>query len=369
MADSNSQDHGPSSAATDDLRREGLSYRDAGVDLTAGEAVVSGIRAMASVRRDPRVIGGLGHFGGFFRFDATSSGTTLVASIDGVGTKVIIAQLADRHDTIGVDLVHHCANDISACGATPLFFLDYFGTGKLRPDAALAVIGGLTRACADLGIALIGGETAEMPGLYHGDDYDLVGAIVGVVDEERIIDGSSVQEGDIILGLPSDGFHTNGYSLIRAALGLNDSEASRERLASPAPFDTSHTLGDALLRPHRSYTREVTRMLRTDAVRAMAHITGGGIPGNVSRVVPEGLVAEIDLGAWAPPPMFSFVAEAGHIDVDECFRAFNMGIGFVAICRSADVEAIRRAAPDATVIGSVAQSPDGRNVRLLGSGT
>lgn len=343
---------------------EGLRYKDAGVDIDAGESVVAGIRRLSAEGRNPRVIGGLGHFGGFFRLGPTTGSTTLVASIDGVGTKIIVAQIAGRHDSIGVDLVHHCVNDILACGAEPLFFLDYFGTGRLHPDDALAVIGGVARACEDMGIALLGGETAEMPGLYRGNDYDLVGAIVGVVIEDRIVDGSAVRDGDLILGLPSDGFHTNGYSLIRAALGLNDSEVARQRLESSVPFAAEQRLADVLLTPHRSYRREVTRMLATGSTRAMAHITGGGIPGNVSRVIPDGLVAEIDLAAWDIPPLFTYVAEVGHISHGECFRAFNMGIGFVAVCSPSDLDVMIEAAPDAIVIGRVATATGHQKVRM-----
>jgi phosphoribosylformylglycinamidine cyclo-ligase len=288
-----------------------------------------------------------------------------VSSIDGVGTKILVAQLAGRHDTIGEDLVHHCVNDILACGAEPLFFLDYFGTGKLHPDTALTVVGGLSRACSALGVALIGGETAEMPGVYHGEDYDLVGAIVGVVDENRIVDGSSIQDGDVLLGLPSNGFHTNGYSLIRAALALNDTTTTRERLSSPAPFDAEKSLADVLLQPHRSYRDEVTRMLATGKIQGMAHITGGGLPGNVSRIIPDGLVAEIDLSTWSVPAVFEYVIESGHIDRDESFRAFNMGIGFVAVCRREDVDMVRDAVPMAIRLGQVRSGSGEPKVHLM----
>jgi phosphoribosylformylglycinamidine cyclo-ligase len=341
-----------------------LRYRDAGVDIEAGDAVVTGLRRLTSGRRDPRVIGGLGHFGGFFRIGPTPPGATLVASIDGVGTKLVVASLAGMHDGIGRDIVNHCLNDILACGAEPLFFLDYFGTGRLDPDAALVVLGGIARACEAAGIALVGGETAEMPGLYHGDDYDLVGTIVGIVQEDRIVDGTNVRLGDAIVGLPSSGFHTNGYSLVRAALRLNDGEAARQRLAAPAPFEPEKSLAEVLLEPHRSYRVEVVAALATGAVHGMAHITGGGIPGNLARVVPDGLRAEIDTSTWRTPPQFEYVAEAGNIQIDECFRAFNMGIGFVMVCGADTVEALLEAIPDAMVIGSIARRDGGEPVVL-----
>lgn len=349
-----------------DSHEPGLSYRDAGVDIDAGDAVVEGIRSLTGGRTHPRVLGGLGHFGGFYRIGPTSQSATLVSSIDGVGTKLMIAAMADRFDTIGEDLVNHCANDILACGAKPLFFLDYYGTGRLNPEAALAVIGGITNACRDAGIALVGGETAEMPGLYQGDDFDLVGAIVGIVDADRIIDGQAIRLGDVLIGLPSSGFHTNGYSLIRAALGLNESEVGRRRLGEPAPFESSQSLADVLLRPHRAYHGEVARLIESGAARGMAHITGGGLPGNVSRIIPDGLVAAIDTATWTIPPAFEYVAEVGHISREECFRAFNMGIGYVVVVPSTAVSSIVSDIPDAVVIGRVEESTGDQRVAIVG---
>ena len=339
-----------------------ISYRDAGVDIDAGDAVVAGLRGLNAGQTHPNVIGGLGHFGGFYRIGAQQAGATLVSSIDGVGTKLLVATIAGKLDGIGADLVNHCVNDIAACGAEPLFFLDYYGTGRLNPDAALTVIGGIARACADLGVALVGGETAEMPGLYRGEDFDLVGAIVGIVDEQQIVDGSAVAEGDVLLGIPSNGFHTNGYSLVRAALGIVDDDATRQRLAAPAPFDPSVTLAGALLRSHRPYLAEARALVEADIARGMAHITGGGLPGNVARVVPDGLTAEIDASAWTVPPLFEYVAEMGHIAADECFRAFNMGIGYVVACRPADVARARELAPDAVEIGRARRGEGGCRV-------
>lgn len=339
-----------------------ISYRDAGVDIDAGDAVVAGLRRLDAGSAHPNVIGGLGHFGGFYRLGNRGPGTTLVSSIDGVGTKLLVASIAGKLDWIGADLVNHCVNDIAACGAEPLFFLDYYGTGRLNPDAALAVIGGIAHACADLGVALVGGETAEMPGLYRGDDFDLVGAIVGVVDERQIVDGSAVAVGDVVLGIPSDGFHTNGYSLVRAALEIVDDELNRRRLSEPAPFDASVSLGDALLRPHRSYLNDGRALAGAGVVAGMAHITGGGLPGNVGRIVPDGLTAEIDVTSWTVPPLFEYVAEIGHIDTGECYRAFNMGVGYVVICRASDVSRARELVPDAIEIGRVRPGDGGCRV-------
>ncbi|MEX1158167.1 MAG: phosphoribosylformylglycinamidine cyclo-ligase, partial [Thermomicrobiales bacterium] len=282
-----------------------MSYRGAGVDIEAADAIVSGVRGLAARTHTDRVVRGLGHFGGFYRIGPAEAGATLVASIDGVGTKLKVASLAGQHGGIGADIVHHCVNDIIACGATPLFFLDYFGTGQLDPEIALTVIGGIARACEAAGVALIGGETAEMPGVYTGNDYDLVGTIVGMAHADAIVDGSAVQIGDVLIGLPSSGFHTNGYSLIRAALGLNESVATRERLAAPAPFDASRRLADVLLEPHRSYLPFVRQALASGRVAGMAHITGGGLPGNVARIIPEGATARIDTGTWQAPAQFA----------------------------------------------------------------
>jgi phosphoribosylformylglycinamidine cyclo-ligase len=342
-----------------------LSYRDAGVDIDAGDAVVAGIRAAATRTHSARVLGGLGHFGGFYRIGPAGPGATLVASADGVGTKLMVAIAAGQHAGVGFDIVHHCVNDILACGATPLFFLDYFGTGRLRPEIATTVVTGIAQACAALGIALLGGETAEMPGLYSGNDYDLVGFVIGQVEQSELIDGSTIRADDVLLGLPSSGFHTNGYSLVRAALGLNgvSDDAARQRLAQPAPFDVNvgidtqpqphRTLAEALLVPHRCYRDEVMTLTHARIAQGMAHITGGGLPGNIARIIPDGLTAEIDASAWQTPELFRFVAESGRIATDECFRAFNMGIGYVVVVRPNAVETARQLVPELRRIGRV----------------
>ncbi len=346
-----------------------LSYRDAGVDIDAADSVVAGIRGLAARTHSDRIPRGLGHFGGFYRIGPAGNSATLVASIDGVGTKLKIASLANLHDGIGADIVNHCVNDIVACGATPLFFLDYFGTGRLNPETAITVIGGIAKACEAAGVALIGGETAEMPGVYSGEDYDLVGTIVGIVDADAIVDGSSVRSGDVVVGVPSSGFHTNGYSLIRAALGLNESDAAIERLAAPAPFDASRGLAEILLEPHRSYLPIVRQLLSEARITGMAHITGGGLPGNVSRIVPRELTARVDVDSWSVPAPFSYVVEAGNVAVEESYRAFNMGIGYVVVC-SPDVAAtVTRIALDAVVIGEVVPAIDDRRVVLVQNGS
>lgn len=344
-----------------------LDYRSAGVDIDAGDAVVAGIAEAVRRTQTPAVLGGLGHFGGFFRIGAAGPAATLVASIDGVGTKLKVAALAGRHAGVGHDIVNHCVNDILACGARPLFFLDYFATGKLDPAVAIEVIGGIASACEALGVALLGGETAEMPGIYGGDDYDLAGVIVGLVDEAAIIDGHSVQAGDVVIGLPSSGFHTNGYSLIRTALGLNrDETTARARLEEQLPFETSRTLGEALLTPHRPYLADVASVLDSGAITGMAHITGGGLAGNLSRVIPDGLRAEVDAETWQTPEIFNYVAEVGHISEAECYRVFNMGIGFVLVVRESEASAIASRVEGATVIGRVVEADDGERVRLHG---
>lgn len=331
-----------------------LSYQKAGVDIDAGDAVVRAIGASVAATHGPQVLRGLGHFGGFFRIGETGPGATLVASADGVGTKLKVAVLAGKHEHIGADIVNHCCNDILACGATPLFFLDYFATGTLDPLVAATVIGSIANACKSAGVALLGGETAEMPGIYLKGDYDLAGFIVGIVDQDSIIDGSGIRSGDVLLGLESDGFHTNGYSLIRAALGLNEgSDLAATRLQSEVSYRPGRTLAEELLQPHRSYVTAVQGGLDSGVIKGMAHITGGGLPGNVSRVIPEGLVAEIDATSWTPPPLFEYVVEQGNIDLAEAYRVFNMGIGFVIIASPDDVGTLKQVVPGLKEIGSV----------------
>lgn len=327
-------------------------YRDAGVDIDAAEAALDRIGPIAKETFTPGVLSDIGAFGGMFRLDTSGfRDPVLVSSIDGVGTKLNVAIMSGRHETIGQDLVNHCVNDIAVCGARPLFFLDYFGTGRLDPPVAEAVIRGLATACRENGCALIGGETAEMPGLYRNGDYDLVGSIVGVVDRDRILDGSRVQEGDVLLALPSNGLHTNGYSLARKVLFETFSlEDSPEVLGGGS-------LADELLRVHRSYLKPIHALMDADVVHAFSHITGGGIVGNTERVLPEGLRLEIEWGSWEAPPIFSLIQRLGMVPDDEMRRAFNLGVGLVAIVPEGRLDTARGIASehgdDPFVIGRV----------------
>ena len=295
-------------------------YRTAGVDIDAGNEALRRIRAHVRSTFGPQVVADVGHFGGLFALGAGEHGaredeTVLVASADGVGTKLKLAFALDRHDTIGVDLVNHCVNDILACGARPLFFLDYFATGVLAPATLEAVVGGLATACRAAGCALLGGETAEMPGFYAPGEYDLAGFIVGAVRRGTIVDGAGVRAGDLLFGLPSAGLHTNGYSLARTALGLDGSPEAVRAALTAIPPGLDRPLGEALLTPHRSYLAPVSALLADEraGVTGLAHITGGGIVDNVPRIVPAGLAARFDLDSWAPPPLFALIRERGAV--------------------------------------------------------
>lgn len=268
-----------------------------------------------------------------------------MSSVDGVGTKLKIASALDKHDTVGIDIVNHCVNDIFTCGAEPLFFLDYIAVGKLAAERVAAVVRGLAQACREVGCALIGGETAEMPGLYAGEDYDLAGFIVGVVEKGKIITGSDISAGDTIIGLPSSGLHTNGYSLVRKIFG-----ETRTVLDTYSP-ELGRTLGEELLEPHRCYYRELKPLL--PLIKGIAHITGGGLIGNVPRILPRGLTAKFDGGAWSIPPIFRLIEEGGNVDRDEMYRVFNMGIGMVVICLPGSVGQLTEALPEAKVIGKI----------------
>ncbi len=287
---------------------------------------------------------GVGFFGGLFEFKGYKQ-PVLVSSVDGVGTKLKIACALAKHDTIGIDIVNHCVNDILTCGAEPLFFLDYIAMGKLVPEQVEAIAQGLARACREVGCALIGGETAEMPGLYAGEDYDLVGFIIGVVEKERIIMGKTIVVGDTIIGLPSSGLHTNGYSLVRKVFGITQSA-----LNTHYP-ELGRTLGEELLEPHRCYYQQLKPLL--PVIKGMAHITGGGLVDNVPRVLPQGIAAKFDSGAWTIPPIFQLIQQRGNVDQNEMCRVFNMGIGMALICSSDDAVRLTRQLPEAKVIGEV----------------
>jgi len=324
-------------------------YRKAGVDIDAGNETVRRIKSLAQATFTPGVLSEIGSFGGLFRLDRDRwREPVLVSSADGVGTKLKVAFITGRHDTVGADLVNHCVNDILVQGAEPLFFLDYLATGRLSPDVAEHVVGGIARGCRENGCALIGGETAEMPGFYADGEYDLAGFIVGAVERSKVIDGRSIAPGDPLVGLPSAGLHTNGYSLARRVLF----EISGLRPDTFVP-EIGATVADALLAPHRSYLREIKPLLVSNTAKGMAHITGGGMTENVPRVLPAGCGVVINRSSWRVPPIFSFIQERGRIATDEMFRAFNMGIGLVVICSGDASEAVLKQIPEAVLIGEV----------------
>jgi phosphoribosylformylglycinamidine cyclo-ligase len=315
---------------------ESMDYKSAGVDIDAGNETVRRIKSLARSTFTGGVLSEIGSFGGLFRLELAGwKDLVLVASADGVGTKLKIAFQTNEHRTIGADLVNHCVNDILVQGARPLFFLDYLATGKLSPDVAAHVVEGLARACRENGCALLGGETAEMPGFYAEGEYDLAGFIVGAVEGETLIDGRSIAVGDSLVGLPSTGLHTNGYSLARRIvfdhLGLT--------VESTVP-ELGETVGEALLRTHRSYLNAVYPLVTRGAIKGMAHITGGGLTDNLPRILPSGVAARIDRGAWSVPPLFAWLQHAGDVPIDDMFRTFNMGIGLVLVCTPSLVETI-----------------------------
>lgn len=303
-------------------------YKQAGVDIDAGNALVERIKPLAKATSRSGVLGGLGGFGALFDLKAAGfEDALLVSTTDGVGTKLKLAQELNFHKTIGIDLVAMCVNDLIVQGATPLFFLDYFATGTLDIAAAADVISGIAEGCSQAGCALVGGETAEMPGMYHGNDYDLAGFSVGAVARGNLLPKPTVQQGDVLLGLGSSGVHSNGYSLVRALV-----TESKAALPDAAPFDTPYrTLGDALLTPTRIYVKSLLPLLNAGSVKALAHITGGGLTENLPRVLPEGISASIDLAAWKLPPVFAWMQQVGKVTQEEMLRTFNCGIGMILV--------------------------------------
>jgi phosphoribosylformylglycinamidine cyclo-ligase len=311
-----------------------MDYKASGVDIDAGNETVRRIRSLARSPFTPGVLSQLGSFGALFKLDRERyAEPVLVSSADGVGTKLKIAFMTGRHDTVGADLVNHCVNDILVQGAEPLFFLDYLATGRLAPAVAEQVIAGVARGCRENGCALVGGETAEMPGFYADGEYDIAGFIVGVVERAKVIDGRTIVPGDVLLALPSAGLHTNGYSLARRVFF----EAAGWKADTFVP-ELGVTVADALLAPHRSYLRIVRPMIDRGFVKGLAHITGGGITENLPRILPDGCAADVDLQSWSAPPIFRLLQERGGIARDEMFRAFNMGVGFVVVCTSRDAQ-------------------------------
>jgi len=317
------------------MSERGLSYRAAGVDIDAANAAMKGIRELLRSTRTADTISDLGTFGGLYRVPRGAINPVLVASTDGVGTKLKIAFMTGRHDTVGEDLVNHCVNDILVQGATPLFFLDYVGLGRLEPGVVEAVVGGIARGCRQNGCALLGGETAEMPDFYSAGEYDLAGTIIGLVEEDRIIDGSRIRPGDAILALGSNGLHTNGYSLARRiifnVLGLAPDD--------PFPGE-DESVADVLLRVHRSYLASLGPLLGGASISGLAHITGGGILENIPRILPPGVSARIERGSWEVPSVFRVLQGEGGVEDREMFRAFNMGVGMVIVTPASEADSL-----------------------------
>ena len=342
---------------------QALTYRDAGVDIDAGNALVEAIAPLAAQTKRAGVLGSIGGFGGLFDLKPCGfKDPLLVAATDGVGTKLKLAVETGLHEGIGTDLVAMNVNDIVVQGAEPLFFLDYFACGKLDVSVAETVIGGIARACEEAGCALIGGETAEMPGLYGDGEYDLAGFAVGAVERGKLLPRKDLAEGNIILALPSSGVHSNGFSLVRRVVAR-----SGLRWNDEAPFASGGALGEALLTPTRIYVRQVLETIRkTKAVKALAHITGGGLTENIPRVLPDGLAAEIDLGAIALPPVFAWLQREGAIDPDEMLRTFNCGVGMILVVSPKDIEGVLAQLCDAAIIGALARRGDGATVRYKG---
>jgi phosphoribosylformylglycinamidine cyclo-ligase len=343
-----------------------MDYRQAGVDIDAGNSVVKRIRSLARQTFTPGVLSDLGSFGGLF--DLQSAGVrdpVLVSSADGVGTKLRLAFMTGEHRSIGRDLVNHCVDDILVQGAVPLFFLDYLATGKLDPDVAVQIVEGLAAACRENGCALLGGETAEMPGFYAAGEYDVAGFIVGVVARDGLIDGSTIAPGDVLIGLPSSGLHTNGYSLARRIAF----DLAGLRHDSQVP-ELGTSIGEALLVPHRSYLPVIRPLLPRREIKGMAHITGGGITDNLPRILREGLHAEIDRATWQVPAIFEWLQSAGQVPDADMLRTFNMGIGLILACtaqhRDGLLEALAAAGePGARVIGRIGAGGEG--VRYIGA--
>jgi len=352
----------------DDKDKTPLTYRDAGVDIDAGNALVKAIRPLAAKTARAGLLGGIGGFGGLF--DLKACGFTdplLVAATDGVGTKLKLAIETGEHDGIGIDLVGMNVNDIVVQGAEPLFFLDYFACGKLDVDVAKRVIAGVAAGCREAGCALIGGETAEMPGLYAAGDYDLAGFAIGAVERDGLLPRDDLEAGDVVLALPSSGVHANGFSLVRRVVA----EAKLD-WDDPAPFSSGRTLGHALLTPTRIYVRQILETIRTTgAVKALAHITGGGVTENIPRVLPDGLAAEIDLNSFAPPPEFRWLQVQARLDDDEMLRTFNCGIGMIVIASSGDADrvaaSLRKSGEGPWVLGHLVPRTRGAAVRYASS--
>lgn len=320
------------------MTKKSITYKDAGVDIKAGEELVNSIKGMVKETHSNAVLTNIGGFGGFFKPDLSGfKNPVFVSSVDGVGTKLIVAFKAKKFDTVGQCLVNHCINDIAVCGATPLFFLDYFSTGKLEQGVGVEVIKGFATACKQNGVALIGGETAEMPDIYGEGEFDLAGTIVGIVDEDNVINGSTIKKGDILIGFKSSGLHTNGYSLARKVLFSEyDVHDYVDELGS--------TLAEELLQVHRSYLPIISSLKVLDGVHGFSHITGGGMVGNTKRILPQGCALDIHWNAWKRPPIYTMIQEIGNVPEEDMQATFNLGIGLVAVVSAHAVDAVKEKA-------------------------
>lgn len=320
------------------MSREKITYKDSGVDIEAGDKMVESIKGLVQQTHGNEVLTGIGSFGGFFQPDLGSyEKPVFVSSVDGVGTKLIVAFKSKKYDTIGQDLVNHCVNDIAVCGADPLFFMDYFSTGTLDNEVGREVVKGFAKACKQNGVALIGGETAEMPDIYQEGEFDLAGSITGIVDENSIIDGSIIQPGDVLLGFKSSGLHTNGYSLARKVLfSVYDIDDYVDEFEC--------TLAEEMLRVHKSYLPVIKTLRNEEGVRGFSHITGGGIEGNTNRILPDGLSLQINWDGWERPPIFKLIQKLGNVPEDDMRKTFNLGIGLIAVASPDEAEHIKETA-------------------------
>lgn len=338
------------------MKKSRQTYVAAGVDIDAADRAKELIKNHARTTLRPEVLSDIGFFGGLFELRGYRE-PVLVASTDGVGTKLKIASSLGKHDTVGIDLVNHCVNDILTCGAEPLFFLDYIALGKMVPETVEAIVKGIAEACREVNCALIGGETAEMPGMYAPNDYDVAGFIVGVVEKSKRLDQRHIREGDAILALPSSGLHTNGYSLVRKIFGVDPAVLNKHYP------ELGCTLGEALLEPHRCYFNQIKPVL--EWVKGLAHITGGGFEGNVPRILPPGLMAHFRKGSWDIPPIFSLIQRQGNVADAEMYRVFNMGIGMVVVCSPDDVNKLTGCIPELRIVGEVVRRQTKSKLRVI----
>jgi phosphoribosylformylglycinamidine cyclo-ligase len=348
--------------------RQESAYRKAGVDIDAGSRAVEGMKEAVRSTFGPQVLADVGLFGGLYALDERPDGQVLVASTDSVGTKLKLASLLGTHKLLGHDIVNHCTNDILACGAKPIFFLNYFAAGKIVPEQVIEVVTGMAEACRAAGCALIGGETAELPGVYAEGEFDVVGTIVGMATRDRLVLGDRIAPGDVALALPSSGLHTNGYSLARKVFGLDGPhEETLARLTQYVP-ELGRTLGESLTKPHRSYLPEIGPLLDMPGrpIKGMAHITGGGLIDNIPRILPQGCAVELDTASWQIPPLFQLIRSRGNIPSDEMRRVFNMGLGMIVIVSPDEAGAIMKRTPAFIKVGSVVEQQQDERVLFTG---